>query len=55
VGELKTALTVNMTAVILDSFNWFEELPNGLYNMLLPVCAVFSVWENGARRSTEAV
>jgi hypothetical protein len=46
---------LNLTAVILDPFNGFEELQNGLYNLLLSVSAVFHIWKSGAIRPIAAV
>ena len=34
------------TTVTLETIKCFEEQPNGIYDMLLSVAAVFRVWEN---------
>jgi hypothetical protein len=40
-------------AVTLEAIKCFEEQPNGFYDMLLSVAALFHAWKNGIIGSTE--
>jgi hypothetical protein len=52
--KAKMMLAFHLRAVILESILSFEERWNGLYNLLLSVAAVCSVWKEGIIGSPES-